>query len=66
MQVKNKAFAGRRRHTKKIFAAGKCLDVKFSTPAPPPTPLPVKKNNGPSLISKIAVFQTSSILFNSI
>ena len=36
MQVKNKVFAGRRRHTKKIFAAGKCLDVKFSTPPPPP------------------------------
>ena len=46
MQVKNKVFAG------------KCLDVKFSTP------LPCPKNNSPSLISKFAVFQTSSILFN--
>ena len=58
MQVKIKVSAGRRRHTKKMFAAGKCLDVKFSTPLPRP------KNNSPSLISKFAVFQTSSILFN--
>ena len=50
-------FAGRRRHTKKLFAAASCLwkknvcMLKFSNPHPlPPSG---QKNNGPSIISSV-------------